>query len=84
MQQKNLEDDKLDFIKEKLDTACLLTEQISKIFSVLGYEDTKLDFVLFIYPNTFDIDRFFDIAKQHLKFESHSEEIKEHYKVEKD
>lgn len=84
LQQQNLEDDKLAFIKEQLDTACLLTEQISKVFSVLEYEDTKLNFGLYAYPKTLDIDRFFDIAKQHLKFESHLEEIREKYKVEKE
>lgn len=84
LQQQNLEDDKLAFIKEKLDTACLLTEQISKVFTVLEYEDTKREFGLFVYPKTFDIDRFFDIAKQHLKFESHIQEIRERYKVEKE
>lgn len=81
LKQQNLEDDKLAFIKEKLDTACITSEQLSKVLAVFEYEESKLDFGLFIYPKTFDIDRFFDIAKQHLKFESHIAEIREKYKV---
>ena len=82
--QQNLEDDKLLFIKEKLDTACITSIQLSKVLAIFEYEESKLDFGLFIYPKTFDIDRFFDIAKQHLKFESHIAEIREKYGLEKD
>jgi len=81
--QQNLEDDKLSFIKEKLDTGCITSAQLSKVFAVFEYEESKLDFGLFIYPKTFDIDRFFDVANQHLKFESHIAEIREKYKVNK-
>lgn len=84
LKQKKLEDDKLAYLKEQLDTACILTEQLSKVFTTLEYEESKLDFGLFIYTKTFDVDRFFDIAKQHLKFESHIEEIREKYKVKND
>ncbi len=83
LKQVNLDEARLTFIKEQLDTACLLTTQIRKLFETLEYEDLKLRLGLFVYPKTFDVDRFFDIAKQHLKFESHIEEIREKYKVEK-
>lgn len=79
LKQLRLEDDKISYIKEKLDTSCLLTSQLDKIFTTLEYDDTKLDFGLFIYNRTFDIESFFNVAKQHIKFESHIEEIKKTY-----
>lgn len=81
LKQKSLEDDRLAFIKEQFNNTCITSEQLSLLFGVFEFEETKLDFGLFIYPFIFDIDRFFDVAKNNLKYESHLVQIKETYKV---
>lgn len=81
LKQKKLEDDRLTFIKEKFNNACITCEQLNLLFEIIEFEETKLDFGLFIYPFIFDIDRFFDVAKNNLKYESHIEEIKNEFIV---
>lgn len=78
---KGLEDDKLTFCKEYLDNNCLLTQQLKEILAVFEYEETKLDFALFIYPRTFDVDNFIPNLRTGFKFESSIDKIKQEFNI---
>ena len=81
MQNQRLEDDKLNYSKENLANNCLLTKQIAELMMVFEYEETKLDFALFIYPNTFDVDNFISILRSSFKFESSLDKLKQQFNI---
>lgn len=78
---KGLEDDKLTFCKEYLENNCLLTQQLTEILAVFEYEETKLDFALFIYPRTFDVDNFITNLRTGFKFESSIDKLKQEFNI---
>jgi hypothetical protein len=81
MQNQRLEDDKLNYSKEYLANNCLLTKQIAELMMVFEYEETKLDFAISIYPNTFDVDNFISTLRSSFKFESSLDKLKQQFNI---
>lgn len=81
LNNQRLEDDKLQFARNYLTNQCLTTKQIVEVLLVFEYEETKLDFTMFIYKKTFDIDNFITEIRPHFKFENSLDKLKQEFKI---
>jgi hypothetical protein len=50
---------------------------------VFEYEETKLDFAISIYLNTFDVDNFISTLRTSFKFESSLDKLKQQFNIKK-
>ncbi len=75
---ENLEESKFEKVKDAIldmDSACALIDHIKELTLLFEYEETRLDFIKFITPYTFDLDNYerlyplfnFDNSKDELK-----------------
>lgn len=83
LNNQRLEDNKLQFAKDYLTNQCLTAKQIAEVLLVFEYEETKLDFAMFIYPRTFDLDNFLTEIRPHFKFENSIDKLKEEFNIPK-
>ncbi|MCC7331214.1 MAG: DUF4476 domain-containing protein [Flavobacteriales bacterium] len=83
IKSRNLENDKLQAAKELCENKCILTKQVSEILTTFEYEETKLDFAFFIYPELFDVDNFITTLKPNFKFENSIDQLKQQFQIKK-
>lgn len=81
LNNQRLEDGKLQFAKDYLTNQCLIAKQIAEVLLVFEYEETKLDFAMFIYPRTFDLDNFITEIRPRFKFENSLDQLKQEFKI---
>lgn len=81
LNNQRLEDDKLQFAKNYLINQYLTAKQIAEVLLVFEYEETKLDFAMFIYPRTFDLDNFITEIRPRFKFENSLDQLKQEFKI---
>tara|TARA_B100000809_G_scaffold128628_1_gene126703 strand:- start:307 stop:1101 length:795 start_codon:yes stop_codon:yes gene_type:complete len=81
---EKLEESKLEKVKtaiQDMDSACVLIDQIKELTLLLEYEETRIDFIRFIAPNTFDIDNYERLYPL-FNFENNKDEVKLLFKKE--
>jgi hypothetical protein len=79
---ENLEESKLEKVKTAIldtDSICLLMDHITALTSLFEYEETRINFINFIVPYTFDIDNYERLYPL-FNFDNSKEEVKERFR----
>jgi hypothetical protein len=74
---KNFEDSKLQMAKQLARDNCLLASQIREIMLLFNFEDTRLNFAKFAYPNCINKGNYFEVNNA-FNFESSIEELNQY------
>jgi hypothetical protein len=75
---ENLEESKLEKVKnaiQEMDSACVLIDQIKELTMLFEYEETRIDFIKFIMPFTFDKDNYARLYPL-FNFDNNKDEVK--------
>ncbi len=79
---ENLEESKFEKVRtaiQDMDSACVLIDQVKELALLFEYEETRLDFIKFISPLTFDIDNYERLYPL-FNFDNNKDEIKQLFK----
>jgi Domain of unknown function (DUF4476) len=57
--RNDFENTKLSMAKQIIGSRCVTSAQVRSVMQAFEFENSKLEFAKFAYPNTFDIDNYF-------------------------